>query len=122
MGYALLGCSRLLATMVTRYGPAFLGIAPGQTRAQSAAMYFLVVGACGQILGPPPVGLLTDLLGDPSMLRYAMTLQAAVVGVFALAIVALGMASFRRNVEEIERLIEATDSDTPGSDGGRRVS
>lgn len=109
--------------MVTPAGPASLSlIAPGQTRAQSAAMYFLVVGACGQILGPPPVGLLTDLLGDPSMLRYAMTLQAAVVGVFALAIVALGMASFRRNVEEIERLIEATDSDTPGSDGGRRVS
>jgi hypothetical protein len=54
------------------------------------------------------VGLLTDLLGDPSMLRYAMTIQAAIVGVFALGIVALGMASFRRNVEELERLIDDT--------------
>ncbi len=93
--------------IVTPSGPASLSlIAPGQTKSQSAAIYFLVVGACGQILGPPPVGLITDLLGDPSMLRYAMTIQASVVGVFALTIVALGMGSFRRNVEELERLID----------------
>jgi MFS family permease len=95
--------------MVTPAGPASLAlIAPGQTKSQSVAMYFLVVGACGQMLGPPPVGLLTDLLGDPSMLRYAMTIQASVVGVFALTVVALGMASFRRNVAELERLIDDT--------------
>jgi len=106
--------------MVTPAGPASLSlIAPGQTKSQSAAIYFLVVGACGQILGPPPVGLITDLLGDPSMLRYAMTLQASVVGVFALTIVALGMGSFRRNVEELERLIDESGvrGDGPGAAG-----
>lgn len=93
--------------IVTPAGPASLSlIAPGQTKSQSAAIYFLVVGACGQIVGPAPVGLITDLLGDPSLLRYAMTAQASVVGVFALTIVALGMGSYRRNVEEMESLID----------------
>jgi MFS family permease len=92
--------------IVTPAGPASLSlIAPGQTKSQSAAIYFLVVGACGQIVGPTPVGLMTDLFGDPAMLRHAMAIQAVVVGSFALLVVALGMAAFRRSVEELERLI-----------------
>ncbi|MFO1456743.1 MAG: MFS transporter [Steroidobacteraceae bacterium] len=94
--------------VVTPAGPASLSlIAPGQIRSQSTAIYFLVVGACGQIIGPTPVGLMTDLFGDPAKLRYAMAIQAAVVGVLALGIVALGMGAYRRSVEELERLLAA---------------
>jgi MFS family permease len=100
-------------SVVTPAGPASLTlIAPGQIKSQATAIYFLVVGACGQMLGPPPVGLITDWLGDPAMLRYAMTIQAALVGGFALAVVAAGMASYRRCVLEFETLIAAAATDT----------
>lgn len=104
--------------MVTPAGPASLSlIAPGQTRSQSAAIYFLVVGACGQIIGPTPAGLMTDLFGDPAMLRYAMAIQAVVAGSLALLVVALGMGAFRRSVEELERLIAPADG-PPRAAGG----
>lgn len=111
--------------VVTPAGPASLSlIAPGQTKSQSTAIYFLVVGACGQLIGPTPVGLITDLLGDPAKLRYAMTLQAGVVGAFALLVVAAGMGAFRRNVIELEQLIAPTvvagaaGGDTDGARAG----
>jgi MFS family permease len=87
-------------------GPAALtSIAPGQIKAQAVALYYLVVGLFGQLLGPPPVGLLTDLFGDPGKLRYAMTIEAAVVGSTALALVALGMRHYRSAAVELEELI-----------------
>jgi MFS family permease len=88
-------------------GPACLTlIAPGQMKSQAVALYYLVIGVFGQLLGPPPVGLMTDLFGDPRMLRYAMSIEAAGVGVVALVVVGLGMAHYRMAAEELESLIE----------------
>lgn len=87
-------------------GPASLTvIAPGQLKSQGVAIYYLFIGVFGQLLGPPPVGLMTDLFGDPDMLRYAMTIEAAVVGTTALLLVALGMRWYRRQAEELDELI-----------------
>ncbi|MEO7773221.1 MAG: MFS transporter [Steroidobacteraceae bacterium] len=89
--------------LATAAGPSSLSlIAPGQIRSQSVALYYLVIGVFGQLLGPPPVGLLTDLLGDPSYLRHAMTLEAAVLGSAALVVVAMGMRHFRAASHELE--------------------
>lgn len=88
-------------------GPASLTlIAPGQMKSQAVAIYYLVIGVFGQLLGPPPVGLMTDLFGDPGKLRYAMSIEAAIVGVAALLLVALGLARYRRAAEELEELVE----------------
>ena len=57
------------------------------------------------MLGPLPVGLMTDLFGDPADIRYAMTIQAATVGSLALVLVAAGLGSYRRCVIEVENLI-----------------
>jgi MFS family permease len=95
--------------MAAAAGPASLTlIAPGQTKAQSTAIYYLFIGIFGQMLGTPPVGYLTThVFGDDSMLRYSMSIEAAVVGTTALIIVALGMAHYRRASSELESLIRA---------------
>lgn len=88
-------------------GPATLTlIAPGQIKSQATAIYYLAIGIAGQLLGPLPVGLMTDLFGDPADIRYAMTIQAATVGTLALVLVAAGLGAYRRCVIEIEGLIQ----------------
>jgi len=99
--------------MAAAAGPATLTlIAPGQIKSQATSIYYLFIGVFGQLIGPPPVGLLTDLLGDPGKLRYAMTIEAVTAGGIALVLVALGMRHYRRCVDEVEELI------TPGEARG----
>jgi hypothetical protein len=52
---------------------------------------------------------MTDAFGGPTMLRYAMTLEALAVGVPGLVIVGLGLAAYRRRVVELERLIDPAE-------------
>ena len=89
--------------MAAAAGPATLTlIAPGQIKSQATAVYYLFIGVFGQLIGPPPIGLMTDLFGDPSMLRYSMSIEAAVAGTAALVFVALGMRHYRKCVDEVE--------------------
>lgn len=91
-------------------GPASLIlIAPGQIRSQSTAVYYFIISVCGQLIGPPPVGWMTDLFGDPAKLRYAMSIEALMVGVPALVLVMLGLASYQRRVVELEKLIDVSE-------------
>lgn len=93
--------------MAAAAGPASITlIAPGQIKSQATAIYYLCIGVFGQLLGPPPVGLMTDLFGDPGKLRYAMTIEAVTVGVLALVLVGLGLSRYRRCVVEVDGLIE----------------
>ena len=92
--------------MAAAAGPASITlIAPGQIKSQATALYYLCIGVFGQLLGPPPVGLMTDLLGDPGKLRYAMTIEAATIGMLALVLVGAGLSRFRRCVVEVDGLI-----------------
>ncbi|MBK6596633.1 MAG: MFS transporter [Proteobacteria bacterium] len=92
--------------MAAAAGPSSITlIAPGQIKSQATAIYYLCIGIFGQLLGPPPVGLMTDLFGDPAKLRYAMTIEAATIGTLALVLVALGMSRYRRCVVEVDELI-----------------
>jgi MFS family permease len=93
--------------MAAAAGPATLTlIAPGQIKSQATAIYYLAIGIAGQLLGPLPVGLMTDLFGDPADIRYAMTIQAATIGTVALVLVASGLGSYRRCVIEVESAIQ----------------
>jgi MFS family permease len=88
-------------------GPASLAlIAPGQIRSQATAIYYFVISIAGQIIGPAPVGWMTDLFGDPAKLRYAMAIEALAVGLPALLLVRAGLANYRRRVDELETLID----------------
>ena len=90
-------------------GPACLAlIAPGQMRSQAMAIYYLVISIAGQLLGPLPVGWMTDLFADPTKLRYAMTIEALAVGVPGVLLVRAALGSYRRHVEQLETLIDAS--------------
>jgi MFS family permease len=95
-------------------GPATLTlIAPGQIKSQATAIYYLAIGIAGQLLGPLPVGLMTDLFGDPADIRYAMTIQAATIGTVGLVLVAAGLGSYRRCVIEVENAIRPNPLQEP---------
>lgn len=108
MAVAALFVAFIGQAIATAAGPASLTmIAPGQIRSQSTAIYYFVISISGQLLGPPPVGWMTDLFGDPTMLRYAMSIEALVVGIPAMVLVTLGLASYRRQATELEaQLVE----------------
>lgn len=94
--------------MAAAAGPASITlIAPGQIKSQATALYYLFIGVFGQLIGPPPVGLMTDLFGDPGKLRFAMMIEAATIGSLALVLVALGMSYYRRCVIEVDAMIES---------------
>ena len=52
---------------------------------------------------------MTDLFGDQGKLRYAMTIEAATVGVLALIFVGIGLSHYRRCVNEVETLIASRE-------------
>ena len=91
-------------------GPASLILlAPGQIRSQATAIYYFVISVFGQLVGPPPVGWLTDLFGDPAKLRYAMSIEAVCVGAPAIVLLWLGLRSYQRRVVELESLIDQSE-------------
>ncbi len=101
-------CGMFLAftgqAMATAAGPVSLSfLAPGQIRSKATAVYYLVISLAGQLLGPPPVGWMVDRFGHPAALRYAVSIEAAVVSVPALLLLALGLKAFRARAEELER-------------------
>jgi MFS family permease len=103
LGLVALFCAHLGQAMATAAGPATLVmLAPGQIRAQTTAIYYLVISVVAQLLGPPLVGLITDLIGNPDALRYAVAIEAAMIGVPSVLLVRLGFAAYRRSVAELD--------------------
>ncbi|MEC4592160.1 MFS transporter [Nitrospirillum amazonense] len=96
--------------MAAAAGPASLTlIAPGQIKSQATAVYYLVISISGQLIGPPPVGWMTDLFGDPARLGWAMSIEALVIGVTALTVLSLGMPAYRAGVVAVEKMIAKGD-------------
>ena len=88
-------------------GPASLSLlAPGQIRAQLTAIYYVVISVSGQLLGPPPVGWMTDHLGGPRHLREAMTIEVLAAGVPVLLLVWRGLRNYGAEVLAVERAID----------------
>ena len=81
------------------FGPAAAAIqivTPGPLRAQVSAVYLFVVNLTGIGLGATVTALVTDyVFADDSMLRYAMTIVAAISGSLAILILWSAMAPFR---------------------------
>lgn len=109
----VLFCSVIGQAMATAAGPATLVmLAPGPIRAQATAIYYLVINVIAQLIGPPLVGLLADLLGSPDALRYAVALEAALIGIPSIVLVWRGFVAYRRSVVELDERFEAS-SRTP---------
>lgn len=87
-------------------GPASLTLlTSSDVRSTATAIYFMILSLVSLVIGPLPVGLMVDWFGDPAMLRYAMAIETALIGIPAILIVAFGLGAYRRGVIEVEQLI-----------------
>jgi MFS family permease len=74
-------------------------IAPNEMRAMVSALYYFVVSMIGLGVGPTSVAALTDFyFRDEAMLRYSITIVAAVAGVAAIALLVWVRPHFGRSV------------------------
>jgi MFS family permease len=87
--------------------PTLMMLAPGQMRAQATAIYYFVISISSQLLGPPLVGAITDWFGDPAALRYAVSIEAIVVGLPSILLVWVGFGAVRRSVIELRERLAA---------------
>jgi MFS family permease len=107
LGLAALFCAHVGQAMATAAGPATLVmLTPGQIRGQTTAVYYLVISVIAQLIGPPLVGIMTDSMGDPAALRYAVSIEAALVGIPSIVLVLLGFAAYRRSVIHLEEKLD----------------
>ena len=108
--------------MATAAGPATLVMmSPGQIRAQSTAIYYMVISIIAQLIGPPLVGLITDLFGNPAALRYAIAIEAIAIGVPSILLTRLGFAAYRRSVAELDEKFDAPPGElSPAIEGARQ--
>lgn len=115
LGLVTLFCALIGQSMSTAAGPATLVmLAPGQIRGQTTAIYYLVISVVAQVIGPPLVGLLADAFGSPGALRYAVSIEAAVVGIPSILLVLLGFTAYGRSVAALdEKLGEPTSQAAP---------
>lgn len=96
-------------------GPASLTmLTSSDMRSTVTALYFLMLSLTSLLLGPLPVGLMVDWFGDPTRLRHAMAIEAALIGIPAIIVVWRGFGGYRRGVVEVEALIaRSSEKDQP---------
>src|SRR5688572_2562393 len=82
---------------------AFQAIVPNRMRGKITAT-FLFMFTIGSALGPNLVSTLTTWLGDPSKLRYALTIEHAVLGPLAVFIFWKGLAAYGEAVQKMRAL------------------
>lgn len=70
-----------IATVTAAGVPSMLKIIPGKIRAQSIAIYYMIISMCGLLIGPTSVGFLTDTFGN---LQYSMAIVPAIFGILGL--------------------------------------
>jgi MFS family permease len=80
---------------------------PGQMRAQTTAIYYLVITVFSQLLGPPLVGAIADWFGDPRALRFAISLEALIVGLPSLLLIWVGFGAVRRSALDLQARLKA---------------
>lgn len=96
----LLGPAFFFGSLPFTLGPAAIaGITPNQMRAQVTALYLLFINAFGFGLGPWLIGRFTDrLFMDPLLLKYSISLTAALALPVGLVLLWLAAAQYRRAV------------------------
>lgn len=101
LSLALLGPAFFFGSLPFTLGPAAIaGLAPNQVRAQVSALYLLVINACGFGIGPWLMGRFTDrLFGDPQLLKYSVSLTAALVLPLGIALLWRATTRYRHAVE-----------------------
>jgi MFS family permease len=80
---------------------ALMQVTPNQMRAQSSALYYLVVNVLGLTLGPTGIALLTDYaFRDTHALRYSVACATVVAGAFSAIFLFYNLRQYRTQAVE----------------------
>jgi MFS family permease len=83
-------------------------ITPNQMRAQSSALYYLVVNLIGLTVGPTGIALFTDrVFQNDAMLRYSVLCVACLAGAFAIGLLLYNVKQYRLAYEEAQSWLRA---------------
>lgn len=85
---------------------AIVAISPSELRGQATALLWLFTNLLGAMFGPPMVGLITDLFGDPSALKYGMALTAVFYGLIMNVAMFWGYRHYRQSAADLAELNE----------------
>ena len=91
--FAIIGTTASAATSPS----CIIAITPGELRGQATALFYFVVNLLGALLAPPLVSFVTDWMGTPDDLKFAMVLVAAGFSVVMLSVLFAGLDSFKRS-------------------------
>jgi MFS family permease len=114
LSIALLLPASVGTTAATASGlAALMMVTPNQIRAQSAALFYLVVNVLGLTLGPTGIALLTDyVFRDTLALRYSVATASTVAGLFSVAFLLYNLGQYRRQVAESRTWTSANPTET----------
>ena len=100
LGIALYFASFPMATSAA----ALQWMAPNQMRAQVTALFFLFMNLLGITGGSSLVALSTDyLFKDEKAVGFSMAIVACVAALMAVALMARGLAAFRKTVSDLQQ-------------------
>ena len=94
--FAIIGTSASAATSPS----CIIAITPGELRGLATAMFYFAVNLLGALIAPPVVGIVTDWMGAPEDLKYAMVIVAFGFSIVMLGVLVFGLASFKRSAAE----------------------
>ncbi len=101
MAFVMIAFSTIGIAMVSAVGPtALVNMTPGKIRAQTIALYYLIISLVGMIVGQTAVGLMSDLVFGNENLRYAVAAVPVIFGVPAFLFSFVGLAAYRRALPE----------------------
>jgi len=90
---------------------ALMVITPNQMRAQTSALYYLVVNLIGLTVGPTGIALFTDhIFHADAMLRYSVLCIGALTGAVATGLLAFNLREYRRAFAEARSWLGPTQS------------
>lgn len=114
LSVALLLPASVGTTAATASGLAgLMMVTPNQIRAQSAALYYLVVNVLGLTVGPTGIALLTDyVFRDTLALRYSVATASIVAGLCSVVLLIYNLGQFRRQVAESRTWTAAHPTET----------
>ena len=99
-------------------------VTPNQMRAQTSALYYLVVNLIGLTVGPTGIALFTDrVFHNDASLRWSILSVSILMGVLAVALLTYNLAQYRKAVAASRAWSEpGTDgTESPGAGQGSSV-
>lgn len=108
LAFAVFALNLVGIAMISAAAPtALLNVTAGEIRSQVTAVYFLVIGVTGLMLGPTAIGALNDYVFGAENARYSV---AVVPAAFGLPLLLTLRATLRRYRQRVARLQTIADS------------